>query len=105
MTFIPLAEGSFGMGATNFTGTKKNNGGGGMGATMKATAMLQIFPDGTSRIISLKNVDAVSKIIDLAPEIVNKFRGTPSRDEAFASQDAVNEAAEKVKNENKEENE
>ena len=75
MTLIPLAEVSFGMGATNFTGSKKNNGGGGMGGSMKPTAMLQISEDGSVRMISLKNQDALSKLMDMAPDIWNKLTG------------------------------
>jgi len=72
---IPLADVSFGIGAGAFNADKKNNGGGGMGAKMKPVAVLMIARDGTSRLISLENKDAVSKIIEMAPDIVTKISG------------------------------
>ena len=71
---IPLADISFGLAAGAYAGNSKNNGGGGMGAKASPTAVLMIDKDGTTRLVSLKNQDAVAKILDMAPDIVTKIK-------------------------------
>lgn len=73
-TMIPLADVSFGMGAGAFGGNTRDNGGGGIGAKMSPAAVLLIAQDGTTKLISMKDEDAVSKIIDMAPDIITKIR-------------------------------
>lgn len=70
---LPLSDVSFGLGAGAFSGKEKDNGGGGMGAKMSPSAVLQIMKDGSVRVINLKNQDAVAKIIDMVPGIVSRF--------------------------------
>lgn len=70
---LPLSEVSFGVGAGDFGGNDKNRkGGGGMGAKISPTAILVIGPNGT-KLISVKSSDALSKIMDMVPDVVNKF--------------------------------
>ncbi len=71
---IPLAEISFGLGAGAFAGNTKNNGGGGIGAKVSPAAVLMIAKDGTTKLVSLKSGDALSKIIDMAPDIITKIK-------------------------------
>ncbi|MCR4751249.1 MAG: hypothetical protein K5852_03050 [Eubacterium sp.] len=81
---IPLADVSFGLGAGALSATNKNNGGGGMGAKVSPAAVLLIAKDGTTKLVSLKGQDAVSKIIDMAPDILTKIANhakTPSEPE------------------------
>ena len=73
-TMIPLVDISFGLAAGAYAGNSKNNGGGGMGAKASPTAVLMIDKDGTTRLVSLKNQDAVAKILDMAPDIVTKIK-------------------------------
>lgn len=73
-TMIPLADVSFGMGAGAFGGNAKDNGAGGIGAKMSPAAVLLIAKDGTTKLISMKDEDAVGKIIDMAPDIITKIR-------------------------------
>ena len=73
-TRIPLADISFGLAAGAYAGNSKNHGGGGMGAKASPTAVLMIDKDGTTRLVSLKNQDAVDKILDMAPDIVTKIK-------------------------------
>ena len=70
---IPLADVSFGLGAGALSATNKNNGGGGMGAKVSPAAILLIAKDGTTKLVSLKGQDAVSRIIDMAPDILTKI--------------------------------
>jgi len=72
---IPLADVSFGLGAGALAASSKNNGGGGMGAKVSPAAVLLIDKDGTTKLVSLKSSDAISKIIDMAPDIVTKITG------------------------------
>ncbi len=69
---LPLVDVSFGVGAGAFVSDSKNNGGGGMGGKMSANAVL-VIKDGTARLISVKNQNSMTKIVDMIPDIVNKF--------------------------------
>ena len=71
-TLIPLVDVSFGMMASNKAETSKRNGGGGMGGKISPSAVL-ILQNGSTRLVSLKNQDGVSKVIDMMPDIVNHF--------------------------------
>ncbi|MCI5758831.1 MAG: hypothetical protein MR218_02045 [Eubacterium sp.] len=77
---IPLSEVSFGMGAGAFSNNSKDNGGGAAGAKMVPAAVLMVAKDGTTKLISMKSQDAVSKIIDMAPDIVTKIREAIGKD-------------------------
>ena len=72
---LPLVDVSFGVAAGAFSNDseKKNNGGGGMGGKIQPSAVL-VIKDGTSRLVNVKNQDAVTKVLDMVPEFVDKFR-------------------------------
>ena len=80
---IPLADVSFGLGAGAMSATAKNNGGGGMGAKVSPAAVLMIAKDGTTKLVSLKSQDAVSKILDMAPDILTKITNRGKTDSEF----------------------
>ena len=80
---IPLADVSFGLGASALSASSKNNGGGGMGAKISPSAVLMIAKDGSTKLVNLKNQDALGKIIDMAPDIVNKFTGGSNNEPSF----------------------
>lgn len=67
---VPLADVSFGMGIGMFS--KGENGTGGVGGKITPNAVL-VLKKGSSKIISVKDADGVSRIIDMVPDIVNKF--------------------------------
>ena len=69
---LPLVDVSFGMAATGKNEDRKNNGGGGMGGKISPSAVLVIH-NGATRLVSVKATDSVSKIIDMVPDVVNKF--------------------------------
>ena len=69
---LPLVDVSFGMGAGAKTDGTKNGATGGMGGKMSPSAVL-VINNGTSRIVNIKNQDTVTKIIDMVPDLVNKF--------------------------------
>lgn len=71
---LPLADVSFGVAAGAFSGDKKNNGGGGMGGKISPSAVL-VIQNGTSKLVNIKNQDMLTKILDMVPDLVNKFTG------------------------------
>jgi uncharacterized spore protein YtfJ len=78
---LPLVEVSFGVGAGAFTGENKNNAGGGMGGKISPSSVLVIH-DGTSKLVNIKEQDSVTKILDMVPDLLNKFtKGGKKKDD------------------------
>ena len=69
---LPLVDVTFGVGAGTFSGEKKNNGGGGLGGKMTPSAVLVIH-DGHTKLVNIKNQDSMTKILDLVPDLVDRF--------------------------------
>lgn len=69
---LPLVDVSFGVGAGAFSGEKKNNGGGGLGGKISPNSIL-VMQNGTTKLINVKNQDAMTKVLDMVPDIINKF--------------------------------
>ena len=71
---LPLVDVSFGVGAGSFSENgKKNNAGGGMGGKIQPSSIL-IIKDGQTRLVNVKNQDAITKVLDMVPDFVDKFR-------------------------------
>ena len=69
---LPLVDVSFGVGAGAFSGEKKYNAGGGMGGKITPCSIL-VMQNGTTKLINVKNQDAMTKVLDMVPDIINKF--------------------------------
>lgn len=69
---VPLVDVSFGVAAGSSTAEKKNGGCGGFGAKMSPSAVL-VIKNGTTKLVNIKNQDAVTKVLDMVPDIVDKF--------------------------------
>lgn len=69
---LPLVDVSFGVGAGAFSGKDKNNAGGGLGGRISPSSVL-VIKDGATKLVNVKNQDAVTKILDFAPDIISKF--------------------------------
>ena len=54
------------------TGDKKNKGAGGFSAKMTPSAVL-IIKDGNTKVVNIKDQNSLSRLIDLVPEVVDKF--------------------------------
>ncbi|MCR4672909.1 MAG: sporulation protein [Lachnospiraceae bacterium] len=78
---IPLIDVSFGVGAGNIGKDKSPSTIGGLGGKMSPTAVL-VVRNGTFRIIDVQNNDFISKLIDMAPELINKITGKDDTDRA-----------------------
>lgn len=76
---IPLVDVNFGMAAGAFNKQDGNKVAGGIGAKMSPSAVL-VVSGGNTRLVNLKNQDAVTKIIDMAPEVVDKIVGLFKKD-------------------------
>ncbi len=90
---LPLVDVSCGMGAGSFQKQAKESGGGGMSAKITPSAIL-IIQNGVTKLVNIKNQDAMSKVIDMVPDLVNRFMGGKAFDEEIAPE-AV-EAAEQM---------
>lgn len=86
---LPLVDVSFGVGAgAGLNGEKKSqNGAGGIGGKMTPSAVLVIGKDGSTKLVNIKNQDAVTKILDMIPDVVNKF--TTKKEELIPDEEAV----------------
>ena len=83
---LPLVDVSFGVGAGATTADKKNGGSGGFGAKMSPSAVL-VIKDGSTKLVNIKNQDAVTKVLDMIPDVVEKF--TKPKEEMIPDDDAV----------------
>lgn len=72
-----------------------NKAAGGIGAKMSPSAVL-VVSGGNTRLVNLKNQDAVTKIIDMAPEVVDKVVGLFKKDKTEEEKNvdkAINDVA------------
>lgn len=71
---LPLVDVSFGIGAGAGSNSQKNsaNGAGGMGGKMTPSAVL-VIKDGYTKLVNIKNQDAVTKVLDMIPDIMEKL--------------------------------
>ncbi len=69
---IPLVDVMFGMGTGAGNSDKKTSGGGGVGGKITPSAVL-IIQNGVTKLVNIRNQDAVTKILDMVPDLINKF--------------------------------
>jgi uncharacterized spore protein YtfJ len=69
---LPLVDVSFGVGAGASAADKKNGGGGGFSAKMTPSAVL-VIKNGSTKLVNIKNQDSVTKVLDMIPDVVDKF--------------------------------
>lgn len=71
---LPLVDVTCGMAAGSFADSAKQNGGGGMSAKISPSAVL-VIQNGVTKLVNIKQQDAVTKVLDMVPDFVNKFTG------------------------------
>lgn len=91
---LPLVDVSFGVGAGASSSDSKNNGAGGLGGKISPSAVL-VIKDGNIRLVNVKNQDAVTKVLDMVPDFVNKFTSGKS---AAKSDPEVDKAVDDILN-------
>ena len=69
---VPLADVSFGVAAGASAENNKNNGMGGLGGKISPSAVL-IISNGSTRLVNVKNQDAITKILDMVPDLLDRF--------------------------------
>lgn len=80
---LPLVDVTFGIGAGagNSSNTDKNSqmGAGGLGGKMTPSAVL-VIKDGNTKLVNIKNQDTVTKILDMVPDLIDKFTANKDKD-------------------------
>ncbi|MDE6419278.1 MAG: GerW family sporulation protein [Lachnospiraceae bacterium] len=89
---LPLVDVSFGVGAGASTGEKKNGGCGGMTGKMSPSAVLVIKPDGSTKLVNVKNQDTMTKILDMIPDLVDKITKKKQGADELSDDDAIDAA-------------
>ena len=73
---LPLVDVSFAVGAGAFngdkSGEKKEKGAGGLGGRMTPSAVL-VIQNGTTRLVNIKNQDTITKLLDMVPDVLDRF--------------------------------
>ena len=85
---VPLVDVTFGMGAGNAANgtSKKNRAAGGLGGKMTPSAAI-VIQNGQTKLVNVKNQDAVTKILDLVPDVIDRFKN--GKNEPDISDDEV----------------
>ncbi|MEE1028805.1 MAG: GerW family sporulation protein [Agathobacter sp.] len=86
---LPLVDVSFGVAAGAFSQEKKNNGAGGMGGKIQPSSVL-VIQNGITKLVNVKNQDSITKILDMVPDVVNKFTSKGDKDSDL--EDIIKEA-------------
>ncbi len=84
---LPLVDVSFGVGAGAGSNGQKNSasGVGGLGGKMTPSAVL-VIKNGSTKLVNIKNQDTVTKILDMIPDIMEKFAKPKEKDEMSDAQ-------------------
>lgn len=83
---LPLVDVTFAVGAGANSNDKKNGGGGGLGGKMTPSAVL-VIKDGHTKLVNIKNQDSVTKVLDMIPDVLDRF--TSKKEDDIADDDAV----------------
>ncbi|MBQ9936073.1 MAG: GerW family sporulation protein [Lachnospiraceae bacterium] len=95
---LPLVDVNFGVGAGAFAKDGgKTSAGGGMGGKMSPSAVL-VIQNGKAKMISVKEGDTMTKIIDMIPEVVDKVanmlgKGGKNPDEEAEIEQAISDVS------------
>lgn len=69
---LPMVDVSFGVGAGAFNQEKQEKGAGGLGGKISPSAVL-VIQEGKIRLVNIKNQDTVTKILDMVPDVLDRF--------------------------------
>ena len=89
---LPLVDVSFAVGAGAFEQEKKNKGAGGLGGKMTPSAVL-VIQDGKTRLVNIRNQDTITKILDMVPDVVERF-SSQSKEKKMTEEDVAEILAE-----------
>ena len=74
---IPLSDVSIGCGAGSNGTDHKDKGAGGFSAKMTPTAVM-IIKDGQTKVVNIKDQTAITKLVDMIPDVIDKVKGKKS---------------------------
>ena len=94
-TIIPLVDVTCGMAAGSFAQSAKTNGGGGLSAKMSPSAIL-VISNGMTKLVNIKHQDAMTKVLDMVPDLMNRFMGKDISPEAAAKAEEMKAAYEEA---------
>lgn len=86
---LPLVDVSFAVGAGAFKSGAdggKDKGAGGLGGKMTPSAVL-VIQNGKTKLVNIKNQDTITKLLDLVPDVVDRF--TSKGEGAVTEQDVA----------------
>lgn len=75
---LPLVDVSFGIGAGSSSADKKEKGMGGIGGKMSPSAVI-VIQGGKTKLVNVKNQDTITKILDMVPDVVDRFTAKDER--------------------------
>ena len=75
---LPLVDVSFGIGAGSSSADKKEKGMGESGGKMSPSAVI-VIQGGKTKLVNVKNQDTITKILDMVPDVVDRFTGKDER--------------------------
>ena len=83
---VPLVDVSFGFGVGTGANEQKSStsAAGGLGGKMSPSAVL-VIKGGATKLVNVKNQDTVTKVLDMLPELVDKF----TKKEPMSNEDAM----------------
>lgn len=84
---LPLMDMTFGVAAGASAGDKKNGGAGAFSGKLTPSAVL-VIKGGTTKLVNIRNQDSLTKILDMIPDLVDKFT-KPKEEEIIKDADAV----------------
>ena len=89
---LPLVDVTFGVGAGAAAGEQKNSGFGGITGKLSPSAVL-VIKNGQTKLVNVRNQDAVTKIIDMIPDLVDKFTAPKEDTDDMVSDEKAQEIA------------
>ena len=83
---LPLVDVSFGIGAGAFKADNKDKGAGGIGGKITPSAVL-VIKNGQTKLVNIKNQDTITKILDMVPDVVDRF--TSKKEDKMTEEDVM----------------
>jgi len=84
---LPLVDVTFGVGAGGSAADKKDGAGGGLTGKMTPSAVI-VIKDGHTKLVNVKNQDTLTKILDMVPDLVDKFASKKEEKELIDDEEA-----------------
>lgn len=82
---LPLVDVSFGVGAGAWAKDAKGTGtGGGLGGKITPSSVV-VLKDGHAKLVNVKNQDTVTKVLDMIPDVLDRFTKDKSDEKEMKS--------------------